>query len=97
MKKREILSHPSLGRLPARQVLECIFALSPTGNILHHHLHHHLEEVSQSALPGEEGKGVFYTLTGAPPASGRERCRIIPPLVRQFDTLEQTGTEGGAS
>lgn len=93
MKKREILSHPSLGRLPARQVLECIFALSPTGNILHHHL----EEVSQSALPGEAGKGVLYTLTSALPASGRERCRIIPPLVRQFDTLEQAGTEGGAS
>ena len=37
MRKRELLSHPSLGTLPARKVLECIFALSPTGNILHHH------------------------------------------------------------
>lgn len=92
MKKREILSHPSLGRLPARRVLECIFAVSPTSNILHYHL----EEASQTDLAGEEGT-VLYTLTGAPPASGRERCRIIPPLVRQFDTLEQTGTEGGAS
>lgn len=90
MKKRESLSHPSLGKLPARKVLECIFALSPTGNILHYHL----EEASQPDLAGE-AETVLYTLTGAPPASGRERCRIIPPLVREFDTLEQP--EGAAS
>jgi hypothetical protein len=34
MRKREILSHSSFGKLPARKVLECIFALSSTGNIL---------------------------------------------------------------
>lgn len=90
MKKREILSHPSLGKLPARKVLECIFVLSPTGNILHYHQ----EEVSQTDLAGKE-ETVLYTLTGAPPASGRERCRIIPPFVREFDTLEQP--EGAAS
>lgn len=93
MKKREILSHPSLGRLPAHRVLECIFALSPTGNILHYHL----EEVSQASLPGGEREGILYTLTGASPAPGRERCRIIPPLVREFDTLEQSETGGVTS
>jgi hypothetical protein len=91
MKKKEILSHPSLGRLPARKVLECIFALSPTGNILHYHL----EEVSETSQPGEGEK--IYTLTGASPVPGRERCRIIPPLVRQFDTLEQSETRGVTS
>lgn len=93
MKKREILSHPFLGRLPARKVLECIFALSPTGNILHHHL----EEVSRTDLATEEGGGALYRLAGTPPAPGRERCRIIPPLVQEFDTREQPGTEGVSS
>lgn len=82
MKKREILSHPSFGQLPARQVLDCIFALSPTGNILHYHV----EEVSQTNPTGAED--ILYSLTNTPPAPGRERCRIIPPLVREFDTLE---------
>jgi len=80
MQEREILSHPALGKLPARKVLECIFALSPTGNILHHHL----EETNKTDLED----GVLYTLTGQPPAAGRERCRVIPPLVRQFGTVE---------
>jgi len=79
MQKKEVLSHPSLGKLPARKVLECIFALSPTGNFLHHHL----EEVSTTDSEGE----VLYTLTGRPPAAGRERCRVIPPMVRQFDAV----------
>jgi hypothetical protein len=81
MQKREVLSHPALGKLPARKVLECIFALSPTGSILHHHL----EEVSKTDL---ENDGVLYTLTGQPPSAGRERCRVIPPFVRQFGTVE---------
>ena len=90
MKKREVLSHPSLGKLPARKVLECIFALSPTGSILHHHL----EEVNKTDLAGDR---VLYTLSGTPPAPGRERCRIIPPLVREFDPVEQTETGGASS
>lgn len=81
MQKREVLSHPALGKLPARNVLECIFALSPTGSILHHHL----EEVSKTVL---ESDSVLYTLTGQPPAAGRERCRVIPPFVRQFSAVE---------
>jgi hypothetical protein len=80
MQKREVLSHPALGKLPARKVLECIFALSPTGNILHHHL----EETSTTDL----ADGALYTLTDQPPAAGRERCRVIPPLVRQFGAVE---------
>jgi hypothetical protein len=84
MKKRESLSHPSLGKLPARKVLECIFVLSPTGSILHYHL----EEVSKTESATGEGGEILYTLTGVPPGPGRERCRIIPPLVREFDTPE---------
>jgi len=84
MKKKETFSHPSLGRLPARQVLECIFVLSPTGSILHHHV----EEVSKTETTTGEPGGILYTPNGSPPAPGRERCRIIPPLVREFDTPE---------
>ena len=93
MKEKEILSHPSLGKLPTRKVLECIFALPPTGSILHYHL----EEVIKTDLATEKGGGILYTLTGTPPASGRERCCIIPPLVREFDTLERPEAEGASS
>ena len=81
MQKREILTHPSLGNLPARTVLDCVFALSPEGKILHYHR----EEMN--AADGENNT-VTYTLNGQPPTPGRERCRIIPPFVREFGTVE---------
>lgn len=81
MPQKEILSHPTFGELPARKVLDCIFALSPEGPILHHHQ----EEVSTSDLPNG---GVRYALNGQAPAPGRERCRIIPPFVREFSAVE---------
>ena len=84
MKKRETLVHSEDGRLPARKVLECIFALSPNGKIVQHHL----EEVSISESSGETDAEIEYTLTGTAPADGRERCRIIPPFVREFDPPE---------
>lgn len=83
MDNREILSHPSLGHLPARKVLDCIFALAPTGKILHFHL----EQVSKGDLPTPGSTGVLYTLTDKPAAEGRERCRIIPPFVREFGSV----------
>jgi len=74
---KEALSHATLGKLPARRVLDCIFALSPEGTILHHHQ----EEVNKTDLANN---GVLYELNGQPPEAGRERCRIIPPFVREF-------------
>lgn len=79
MRKRETLAHTNLGKLPARKVLDCIFALSPTGDILHFHQ----EEVTKTDLGTD---GTLYTMNGHAPASGRERCRVIPPFVREFDT-----------
>ena len=79
-KPTEVLSHPSLGRLPARKVLDCIYALSPDGPFLHHHL----EEVNKT----EDANGIVYTLNGQPPTAGRERCQIIPPMVNEFDSFE---------
>ncbi len=84
MKKRETLVHLEYGRLPARKILECIFALAPNGKIAHHHL----EEVSISESSRETDAEIVYTLTGTAPADGRERCRIIPPFVREFDPPE---------
>lgn len=77
---KESLSHPTLGQLPARRVLDCIFALSPEGSILHYHQ----EQVTTTDSPQT---GMLYTLTTRPPDSGRERCRIIPPFVREFDAV----------
>jgi hypothetical protein len=78
--QREVLLHPSLGKLPARKVLHCIFALAPTGTILHFHQ----EQVRTGDLPTPGSPGALYTLTDQPAAEGRERCRIIPPFVREF-------------
>ncbi|MCS6927455.1 MAG: hypothetical protein NZ578_16315 [Candidatus Binatia bacterium] len=93
MRTPERLLHPSLGELPARRILDCIFALSPTGNILHYHI----EQVNKTDLPPAEGAGIRYTLTDQPAALGRERCRIIPPLVREFDPVERPPSGGATS
>lgn len=82
--QREILLHPSLGKLSARKVLDCIFALAPTGKILHFHQ----EQVSIGDIPPPGSTGTLYTLTDRPAAEGRERCRIIPPFVREFGAVE---------
>ena len=79
MGKQETLTHPSLGKLPARKVLDCIFAIAPEGNILHYHL----EQVSKADLSGGTN-GIMYTLTDNAPNEGRERCCVIPPFVREF-------------
>lgn len=93
MRTKERLLHPSLGELPARRILDCIFALSPTGTILHYHI----EQANRTDLPATEGEGVRYILTDQPAAPGRERCRIIPPLVREFDAVEQPASGGARS
>tara|TARA_R110002073_G_scaffold90936_1_gene214400 strand:+ start:3321 stop:3572 length:252 start_codon:yes stop_codon:yes gene_type:complete len=79
-KTDEILLHPEHGRLPARRLIECIFALSPAGPILHHHI----EEVDVRT----EGDATIYTLNGAAPGAERYRCQVIPPLVPQFPVLD---------
>ncbi len=75
-KPRTYLIHPAHGELPARRVLDCVFALSPNGTILHHHI----EELRSEDAPA----GLRYHLLQIPPAAGRERCRIIPPRTREF-------------
>lgn len=76
-RKRETLLHPEYGRLPARKVLDCIFALAPTGKIAHFHT----EQVETAETDGE----ILHARTDAAAAAGRERCQVIPPFVREFD------------
>lgn len=75
--KREVLVHPTHGVIPARQLLDCIFALTKDGRIEHYH-------VEQMEV-AHEAKTVRFTLTEARPAEERSRCQIIPPFVTEFD------------
>ena len=93
MKKRETLIHQEHGSLPARKILDCIFALAPNGR----YAHHHIEEVSVQESGGETDGEIVYTMNNTPPEAGRERCQIIPPFVREFDPPEFPSASGGQS
>lgn len=71
-----VLLHPELGSLPARRVLDCIFALHPEGPILHRHI----SEVRMEAHDG----GVRFVLESLAPDPAHARCRVIPPRVTEF-------------
>lgn len=73
---RQTLLHPQLGTLPARRVLDCVFALHPEGPILHHHVD------DMEIRDGQEG--VQYVLQDRPPSAAHARCRVIPPRVPEF-------------
>ncbi len=72
----ETLLHHEHGELPARRLLECVFALTPAGRILHYHLEQ-TERVTTDTT-------VRYTLNSAPPNPERARCQVIPPFVTAF-------------
>lgn len=70
------LVHPEHGEMPALRLLDCVFALTPAGRILHLHA---------EQLSCEESTGARrYTLTLAAPAPERARCQVIPPFVNAF-------------
>jgi hypothetical protein len=72
----ETLIHPELGEVPARRLLDCVFALTPAGRILHYHL----EQCEKLATD----TAVRYTLTATAPRPERARCQVIPPFVNAF-------------
>ena len=72
----ETLQHPEHGELAARRLLDCVFALSPTGRILHFHIEQ--MDVEQGA------NSVHYCMTERAPLAERARCQIIPPFVPEF-------------
>ncbi|MBM4228701.1 MAG: hypothetical protein FJ164_13330 [Gammaproteobacteria bacterium] len=71
-----VLVHPELGILPARQVLDCIFALHPQGSILHRHITEMRTE--------QDTSGTRFVLESLAPDPAHARCRIIPPRVAEF-------------
>ncbi len=55
----ETLVHPELGELPARRLLDCVFALPARGRMLHFHI----EQVDVERLVDE----IRYTLSARAP------------------------------
>jgi hypothetical protein len=78
--KREVVRHPEHGEMPARRLLDCIFALTAAGRIAHYHV----EQVDID----ERGDTILYVWTGVPAGEERTRCQIIPPFVTEFDRLD---------
>ncbi|MSR15759.1 MAG: hypothetical protein EXR86_14635 [Gammaproteobacteria bacterium] len=76
--RSDLLVHPEHGEIPARRLLECVFALTPAGRILHFHL-------EQTDVIGND-LAVRYTLNGAQPKPERARCQMIPPFVTAFQS-----------
>ena len=72
------LQHPEFGELPARRLVDCVFALAPNGRILHFHV----EQVEMI----EAGDTPRLRLTATPALAERARCQVIPPLVNVFRT-----------
>ena len=77
--KVAVFCHPELGRIPAKVVLDCVFALTPQGKILHHH--------SEEMDVEESGQQIVLTLSGLPPDESRARCQVIPPRIPEFPRL----------
>ena len=72
----ETLLHPEHGELAARRLLDCVFAISPTGRILHFHI---------EQMATEQGDdSVHYRMTEHAPLPERARCQIIPPFLPVF-------------
>ena len=72
----ETLVHPEHGELPAQRLLDCLFALTPNGRILHFHI----EQVEINEADGRTS----FKLTDREAEPERTRCQIIPPLVNSF-------------
>ncbi len=76
VKPHQTLIHPQHGSLPARRILDCVFALQPNGPILHVHV--------PDVTIRDGAVGVEYVLQDRPPSPDHARCRIIPPFVAAF-------------
>ena len=75
------LDHPDHGACPVVCLLDCVFALTPGGRILHFHR----EQVDAEARSGEER----FRLNGAEAAVHRAQCQIIPPFVTEFGQVPE--------
>ena len=57
-------------------LIDCVFALIPSGRILHFHI--------EQFDVDRRGEAEIYRFNGAEPAPERARCQVIPPLVNAF-------------
>jgi hypothetical protein len=73
---RKYLEHPELGTLPAIQIIDCIFALAPSGRIIH------LHKEQMATSPSDTSNN--FQLVDTPALPQRSRCQIIPPFVNAF-------------
>ena len=78
--KAAIFNHPELGRIPAKVLLDCVFALTPAGEILHYH--------SEEILVEQSDQDIVLALSGGSADDSRSRCQIIPPRIPEFPTLQ---------
>ena len=65
--------------MPAKVLLDCVFVLLPSGDIVHHHD----EELSVEETNDE----VVFAVNGNEPDEARSRCQIIPPRIPEFPKL----------
>ncbi|MEX2481151.1 MAG: hypothetical protein WD928_09850 [Gammaproteobacteria bacterium] len=70
------LDHPEHGELPAKRLIDCVFALAPNGRILHFHVE------QMEIVNGSDGTRFHLQDTAANPE--RAHCQIIPPVVNAF-------------
>ncbi len=69
---RQSLQHPDHGEMPVCRLLDCVFAMSPNGRILHFHV----EQTDVETSPDH----VRYTLTTREPQPERARSQNIQPF-----------------
>lgn len=74
--KPSYFAHGDHGEIPVKIVLDCVFALAPDGQILHHHA----EEFSIQENDAE----ILLSFNGEAPEESRSRCQIIPPRIPEF-------------
>ncbi|MEM7466881.1 MAG: hypothetical protein AAF387_08360 [Pseudomonadota bacterium] len=76
--KTAVFDHPDFGLIPVKVILDCVFALSPSGEILHHH-------AEEFDVDDNDGTTLFR-MNGTPPLESRARCQVIPPRIPEFLT-----------
>lgn len=77
--KPTVVIHPELGKIPALVILDCVFALSSDGEILHRH--------AEEFAIDDSGAAILLSNNGTPPEESRSRCQIIPPRIPEFPKL----------
>ena len=68
-------------RLPAIKILDCVFVMDSSEQIVHFHE----EELGIKTVDSEQR----YFLNGSAPSEERSRCQVIPPFINAFRDIKQ--------